>query len=134
MKIDYAEILSDPEMFEAFKKSSHSVRNEIIDHIYYAIKKCLVEKGVFEEKLHASLFMGLCEAFGGLQVYIPAGRHLFKVLEELVIYKEFNGKNQNELAVKYKISTRSIISIVERQRKFQKMARDSLEGIGIRHA
>ncbi|MGU5583284.1 Mor transcription activator family protein [Aeromonas hydrophila] len=134
MKVDYAEILSDNEMFEAFKKSSNSVRNEVVDHIYHSIKKCLIERGVFEEKLHASLFIGLCESFGGLQVYLPSGKHLFKVLEELVIFKEFNGKNQNELALKYRVSNRSIASIVERQRKFQKMARDSLEGIGIKHA
>lgn len=133
MRVDYSEILSDPDMFEAFKKSSYVERNEILSHIYEVIKAGLIKKNVFDEKLHASLFIGLCEAFGGLQIYVPCARHLFKVLDELVIYKEFNGENLNELALKYKISARSVSSIVARQRKFQKMARDSLEGIGIRH-
>jgi len=133
MKVDYAEILSDPGMFEAFKRSSYQERNEVLSHIYETLKKCLIERNVFNEKLHASLFIGLCEAFGGQQIYVPKGRHLFKILDELVIYREFNGNNKNELAVKYKIGTRTIDIIVARQRKFQKMARDSLEGIGIRH-
>lgn len=134
MKVDYAEILSDPDMFEAFKKSSYQERNETLSHVYETLKKCLMEKKAFNEKLHASLFIGLCEALGGQQIYIPSGRHLFKVLDELVIYKEFDGRNKEELAVKYRIGTKIIDTIVARQRKFQKMARDSLEGIGIKHA
>ena len=116
MKVDYAEILSDPGMFEAFKRSSYQERNEVLSHVYETLKKCLIERKVFNEKLHASLFIGLCEAFGGQQIYVPKGRHLFKILD-----------------VKYKIGTKTIDIIVARQRKFQKMARDSLEGIGIRH-
>lgn len=134
MRIDYSEILSDPEMFEAFKRASYHERNEVLSHVYETLKNLLIKKKAFDEKLHASLFIGLCEALGGQMVYLPTGRNLFKVIDEIVIYKEFNGINRDELAIKYKISSKAVELIVARQRKFQKMARDSLEGIGIRHA
>ena len=133
MKIDYSEILSDPDMFEAFKKASYHERSEVLSHVYETLKKCLIKKKAFDEKLHASLFIALCESLGGQMVYLPTGRNLFKVIDEIVIYKEFDGANKNELALKYKISVRAVELIVARQRKFQKMARDSLEGMGIRH-
>lgn len=134
MRIDYAELLSSADMFEAFKRSTIKDRSETLQVVYHSLKKCLVEKGYFDEKLHASLFIALCEALGGAQIYLPGPRHLFKILDEILIHKEFTGKNQDELALKYKLSRKTIGIILERQRKFQKLARDHIEGIGIKHA
>ncbi len=133
MKVNYEEILSNPEMFELFKRSTIKERNETLSCVYESIKKCLEKKNAYNERLHAALFIGLCECLGGQQVYLPTSKYLFKVMNHILIYKEFNGKNTNELSLKYKISPRSIADIIARQRKFEKLARDSLESVGIKH-
>lgn len=134
MKVDYAELLSSPGMFEAFRASSSKNRNETLQTIYDSLKRCLIEKGRYDEKFHASLFISLCEAIGGTQLYIPTEKYLFKVLNEISIFKEFTGNNQHELALKYKVTPKAISDIVARQRKYQKLARDGIDGIGIKHA
>lgn len=133
MKLNYDELLSDPKMFEAFRASGHRERSEILSSIYDSIKYSLEKYKKYDEVLHASIFIGLCESFGGTQVYLPSKSSLCKAISELAIYNEFNGKNKKELSLKYRISNRTIDTIVERHRKYSRMAREHLHGMGIKH-
>lgn len=133
MKIYYSELLSDESMFD-FLKSCTVMRNKTLNVLYESIKVGLEQKDCSNEKLRASIFIAICETIGGTQIYIPSATHLKKSLVMFSIYKEFDGKNQKMLSVKYGMSIRNIQFILESQRKQNRLARDCIERLGVNRA
>jgi len=131
MKIDYAELLADDVTFSAFQKASEDIRNETLNQVFLAIKNGLEKQGVLERKVHASVFISLCESVGGQCLYLPRGDSLFGVIRDIAIFKEFDGKNKKYLAIKYRMSLRSIDNILNDQRKTRRLARDCIERLGV---
>jgi len=54
--------------------------------------------------------------FGGRMMYIPTGEKLQNALRDAVIWHEFKGNNQNELAEKYGLTVVRIYQILAEQR------------------
>lgn len=134
MKIGYEELLAEPGFFDAFKASLPKIKGTVLDDMYSCIGAQLNKQGVFNERLQASMFIAMCETFGGTTVYIPSGERIKQILRDIKMHKEFKGDNTAQLSVKYRLSEREVNSILEKQRALQKDARDHLERIGINHA
>lgn len=134
MKIDYAELLSDESMFDVFLKSCAVMRNETLSFLYESIKVGLERQNSFDEKLRASIFIAICETIGGSQIYLPNAEYLKKSLVMFSIYKEFDGKNQRMLSLKYGMSVRNIQAVLEKQRVQNRLARDCIERLGVNRA
>lgn len=134
MKIDYAELLSDESMFDVFLKSCAVMRNETLSFLYESIKVGLERQNCFDEKLRASIFIAICETIGGSQIYLPNAEYLKKSLVMFSIYKEFDGKNQRMLSLKYGMSVRNIQAVLEKQRVQNRLARDCIERLGVNRA
>ena len=134
MKIDYAELLSDESMFDVFLKSCAVMRNDTLSFLYESIKVGLEQQNCFSEKIRASVFIAICETIGGSQIYLPSADYLKKSLVMFSVYKEFDGKNQKMLSVKYGISVRQIQNILESQRTQNRLARDCIERLGVNRA
>ncbi|MFM1647623.1 Mor transcription activator family protein [Aeromonas salmonicida] len=56
---------------------------------------------------------------GGRAYYIPTGDHLKAALRDRAIWDEFNGRNIDVLARRYKLSAPQIYAIISSQRKIQ---------------
>lgn len=134
MKIDYTELIADSEIFEAFNKSSVSIRNETLSAVYLSIKRGLEKQGSYNKKLHASIFIALCEAVGGQTLYLPRGERLMSIVRDISIFKEFDGTNQKYLSIKHGLCLRSINTILNDQRKSRRLARDCIENLGVGNA
>jgi Mor family transcriptional regulator len=134
MKVDYAELLSDDGMFDVFLKSCTVERNETLGLLFESIKSGLEQHHCFSEKLRASIFISICETLGGSQIYMPRGDYLRDSLIRFSIFKEFDGNNAKLLAVKYGMSVRSIQTILDNQRKQNRLARDCIERLGVNRA
>lgn len=133
IRMCYQELLSDPYIFNAFKLATPKLKGTVLDDMFSCIGAELERQGAFNEKLQASIFIALCETFGGSALYIPSGDRIKDVLSSIKIFKEFTGDNAGALAIKYRVSERTIHIICERQRKLQKQTRDHLENIGVRN-
>jgi len=55
--------------------------------------------------------------WGGISVYFPKGTRMHQDRRVRKIWREFNGKNHEELARKYKYSTQWIYKVVKRMRE-----------------
>lgn len=54
----------------------------------------------------------LCESFGGSSIYIPQKRELLKNKIYSMIYREYDGTNIKQLAVRYDVSEATVYNIV----------------------
>jgi len=61
----------------------------------------------------------LCKDTGGLQYYFPKGDQLEHQLKSMYIWREFNGKNVPELALKYDISTQNVYAAIRKMRSLE---------------
>ncbi|EKO3778378.1 positive regulator of late transcription [Vibrio metschnikovii] len=61
----------------------------------------------------------LCKDTGGLQYYFPKGEQLEHQLRCMYIWREFNGNNVPELAMKYKLSTQNIYAAIRKMRSLE---------------
>lgn len=67
----------------------------------------------------------LANQFGGQQVYFPFDRRR----RNARIYKDFKGDNVHELAMHYKLSTKQIYEIINKERALRRGKQASLPGI-----
>ncbi|HAS3205983.1 TPA: positive regulator of late transcription [Vibrio cholerae] len=65
------------------------------------------------------LLARLCKDTGGLQYYFPKGEQLEHQLRCMYIWREFNGQNVPELAIKYNLSTQNIYAAIRRMRNLE---------------
>lgn len=75
------------------------------------------------EAAHAearNITLALANYFGGEQIYIPRGKELERALRDKAIWNDYDGRNHNELARRYKLSIPQIYNIIESQRRLHR--------------
>ena len=60
-------------------------------------------------------FLEICKMYGGSNVYIPVHRKMVMGERNRKIAKEYNGKNEQELALKYNMSTQNVKSVLQKE-------------------
>lgn len=71
---------------------------------------------VDEPHLADKLTIALGHYFGGRDIYIPTGNKLKIALRNIDIWREFNGRNIEQLAARHKLTERQVTQIVRGQR------------------
>lgn len=82
----------------------------------------LIRGGMAQEQAKAQarkLALVQAHYMGGRAYYIPTGDHLKAALRDRAIWDEFNGRNIDVLARRYKLSAPQIYAIISSQRKIQ---------------
>jgi len=72
--------------------------------------------GVSEAKAHdfaLEAVTSLVEDWGGINLYLPMDMAGRRSARNAQIYKDFDGTNQAELALKYKLSTKCIYQVIK---------------------
>ena len=85
----------------------------------YDILKHELNKAEQDETVALLQLSAICDAFGGMQFYLPRGHRLEKELKHLRIWQEFNGNNVQELSQKYKLSMQQIYRVLATMRKHE---------------
>ncbi|MGO2235550.1 MAG: Mor transcription activator family protein [Marinomonas sp.] len=83
----------------------------------YDILKHELNKADQDETVALLQLSAICDAFGGMQFYLPRGHRLEKELKHLRIWNEFNGHNVQELCQKYKLSMQQIYRVIANMRQ-----------------
>lgn len=63
-----------------------------------------------------SVVLAISQHLGGKQIYLPTGERLRAAVRDRRIYLEYNGRNREELARRYQLTTRRIETIAAEQR------------------
>ncbi|MGF1688725.1 transcriptional regulator [Photobacterium japonica] len=63
------------------------------------------------------LTIALGHYFGGRDIYIPTGTKLKSALRNIAIWREYNGRNIEQLANHHKLTERQITEIIREQRQ-----------------
>lgn len=93
---------------------------ELVNHLYVKIVNAGQAAKLDElqsKKLASQVVQEMIEDFGGEVIYIPKGILIPLSGRDLAIWREFNGKNHNELARKYDVSVAWVYKIVKRVQK-----------------
>ena len=61
----------------------------------------------------------ICGTFGGLQIYLPKGKSLQKMMIDLQVWAKFTGDNTVELAREFILTQREIWRITAKMRKLE---------------
>lgn len=69
------------------------------------------------------LTIALGHYFGGRDIYIPTGNKLKLALRNIAIWREFNGRNIEQLAARYQLTERQITQVVKEQRQAEMQRR-----------
>ncbi len=77
------------------------------------------DKMNIDERTSLVFLSRLCKDTGGLQYYFPKGDQLEHQLKSMYIWREFNGKNVPELALKYDISTQNVYAAIRKMRSLE---------------
>ncbi|MEF9894264.1 MAG: Mor transcription activator family protein [Clostridia bacterium] len=56
--------------------------------------------------------LALCDTFGGMVLYVPKTDSIYASVRGKMIRAEFNGMNTTQLAKRYRVTTRTIQTIV----------------------
>ncbi|UTV30184.1 Mor transcription activator family protein [Photobacterium atrarenae] len=72
---------------------------------------------VKDPELADKLTIALGHYFGGRDIYIPTGTKLKSALRNIAIWREYNGRNIEQLASHYKLTERQITEILREQRQ-----------------
>lgn len=63
-----------------------------------------------------SAVLAISQHLGGRQIYLPTGERIRAAMRDRRIYLEYNGRNREELALRYGITTRRVEMIAAEQR------------------
>ena len=85
----------------------------------YDILKHELNKAEQDDTVALLQLSAICDAFGGMQFYLPRGHRLEKELKHLRIWNEFNGHNVQELCQKYKLSMQQIYRVIANMRQHE---------------
>lgn len=94
---------------------SRYIVNEIEQTIFRAVNAHL--SGPMALKASQAAMACLYLNFKGQVVYIPNGYHMQTAARHEAIYHDFDGRNQKELAAKYRVSEKCIYQVVKKMRK-----------------
>ncbi|WP_337840491.1 Mor transcription activator family protein [Rheinheimera sp.] len=85
---------------------------------------CLKSQGLKEpQPVAEKLVITLAEAYGGIYTYLPRNEKLKAELRNIRMYREFNGRNVDELAQRYDITTVQVYAILREQTLAEKARR-----------
>jgi len=87
---------------------------QIYDILKYELRDTDLDSAIALSQLSA-----ICDAFGGMQFYLPRGQRLAKELKHFKIWDEFNGNNVQELAQKYKLSMQQVYRVIAKMRQHE---------------
>lgn len=73
--------------------------------------------GIKAPHLADKLTIALGHYFGGRDIYIPNGSKLKSALRNIEIWREYNGRNIEQLAATHKLTERQITEVVREQRQ-----------------
>lgn len=88
----------------------------VLAHMHALLERVLQSHAGPADELPLALVVALCKEFGGIQLYFPRGRTLMAQIEQMKIWREFNGKNIKQLALKYGKCEITIYKIIAAQR------------------
>ncbi|MGD8111489.1 Mor transcription activator family protein [Vibrio sp. TRT 17S01] len=88
---------------------------EAVRQIYDLFKFELNKAGV-DEALAITLVSSLCHSFGGMQFYLGRGKALERLLRDIKIWNDFDGKNVPHLIEKYNVSYSQVYRVISRMR------------------
>ncbi|WP_158133684.1 Mor transcription activator family protein [Vibrio navarrensis] len=74
-------------------------------------------KNELEQEAALRLLASFCKHFGGFPVYVPKGRKLEAELKKISIWNDFDGRNVEELAKKYRVSVFHVYHVIKQMRK-----------------
>lgn len=77
----------------------------------------LKRSNIEDPHLADKLTIALGHYFGGRDIYIPNGTKLKSALRNIAIWREYNGRNIEMLANRYKLTERQITEIIREQRQ-----------------
>lgn len=100
-----------------FKQKCPELLQYIADHTSKSVQDVLGTESLLAEHLGQEVALRIADALGGQLIYVPSAISLNKAKIHLEIFNDFNGRNHNELAAKYKVSTQHIYTVIKRMRK-----------------
>lgn len=74
----------------------------------------------YAEIIGVENFVKLSCLYGGIPIYIPKLKNLIIPARNAKIFKEFNGRNTRELALKYNLSLRYMYELTREKRNLRK--------------
>ena len=81
----------------------------------------LLETSGVEEKKAFDMALETCQTlvgrYAGLQFYFPKGKKLLSIINQSKIFQECNGRNVDELAIKYGYSAAHIYRMLDKEYK-----------------
>ncbi len=82
--------------------------------------KLLKDSGI-EDKKAFDMALNTCQtlagSYAGLQFYFPKGKKLLSIINQSKIFQECNGRNVDELAIKYSYSAAHIYRMLNKELK-----------------
>ncbi len=76
----------------------------------------LKRQGIDQPYLSDKLVISLSHYFGGRDIYIPTPNNLQVALRNIQIWRDFDGRNTEQLAIQHQLTERQITSILKEQR------------------
>lgn len=95
----------------------------------YSLLAATLKKHAGDPNLSLILLSEICGTFGGLQIYLPKGKSLQKMMIDLQVWAKFTGDNTVELAREFNLTQREIWRITAKMRKLE-MKRRQLDMFG----
>lgn len=94
-------------------------RHEMLEDVQAHTQQILVDHGIkkeLAEQAGCAICDRLADNWGGQVITFPKDHRFRLSKRDIEIYKEFNGRNHNELAKRYRVTTRAIYKIIQRVR------------------
>lgn len=101
---------------ETLPESLPMVMIELIEIIERSLEKEM-ERNASPKHLARSAVIAVCDALGGMSMYLPKGATLERKLKDESIYDDFlSGIEHQEIINKYKASSQTVYKIISRER------------------
>ncbi|CAI0791492.1 Mor transcription activator family protein [Serratia ficaria] len=84
-----------------------------------ALLRSELEKLGDEPQHSIDLVIAISRHIGGIQVYLPKGQALEYLVRDMKIWRDFDGRNVSELAMKYRVTFKTVYKAINRMRKLE---------------
>lgn len=92
------------------------VMYELIDIVEARLLRCNDMPAKQARRYAVDAILAIAEFAGGRQIYLPKLHQVKHEIRNQKIYAEFNGSNMDDLAAKYRLTTRALYTIIKQQR------------------
>lgn len=99
---------------------------KVLFDVLEVLESLYIRQGMDEAVAHelaGKSTLEMARYFGGRQLYLPTGEKLERAIRDKYIFKVFNGKNADELATKFSVTTASIYRLHKEQRALYQQGR-----------